>query len=696
MVMNLKALILFAVLASSFATLAQAQPTATTAKDANALAKILEALPPNFTVSRERREQAYAKLLEGQRYIWRSKRLQTQTGRTNTANLARRSIQAAVELDPLLSEGYTALAEIAVGTGSFDLDEGIDLAQIAVKADPDNFGGRTILARLFTIKSRLSNGNLIPEFVAKAVGEWKQVVRLDPRNAEAWAFLAAFTPADKIDLKIEYLRKWIAAATPLDTEFYKRLLGQNEELSPENARLKLGAALLKAGQTQDAIEALTILIADDPQNSEALALLGQAFASGKSKISEGSIAALQQAVFANPENIALVTLLADLYNRSGDQPEAVKLIRGTVQRLESSDKNAASALMLSLGDLYLSSERFADAALAFDEALKVRGLAADVVHIADDREFAMYVFEKLIQTFKLGNRSADVVKTIERARKMFGKDDLFADRQLISFYRSTGKRADALVAVRALRSRTPNDQGLLRLEATLLTESGNVDAAVALVRKLDEPKPKGTTGSSADGQSNSGIAASDAFSNLLFISSLYSQANRGREAAEAADQAYAAAIGSERKQIAKLTLATAQQMSGNYAAAEATLREILKQTPGYPVAMNNLGYFLLERNANLSEALDLIQKAVEIDPTNPSYLDSLGWAYFKLGKFDEAERYLKEALKFDADSTAVHEHLGDLYNKQGRAQTARDSWERAFTLASDVADVDRLKKKLGR
>ena len=116
---------------------------------------------------------------------------------------------------------------------------------------------------------------------------------------------------------------------------------------------------------------------------------------------------------------------------------------------------------------------------------------------------------------------------------------------------------------------------------------------------------------------------------------------------------------------------------------------------GNPIALNNLGYFLLERNERIEEAFDLIQQAVKIDPTNPSYLDSLGWAYFRLGKLPEAEKNLKEALRNDSSSGTIHEHLGDVYQKQGKMDLARSSWSRAASLFSDAADVKRVKGKLG-
>jgi tetratricopeptide (TPR) repeat protein len=85
-----------------------------------------------------------------------------------------------------------------------------------------------------------------------------------------------------------------------------------------------------------------------------------------------------------------------------------------------------------------------------------------------------------------------------------------------------------------------------------------------------------------------------------------------------------------------------------------------------------------------------------VEPDNPSYLDSLGWAYYKMGKYPEAEKKLLEAARIDSSSSTIQEHLGDVYNKQGRAPQAKTFWEKALLLASDPADINRLKGKLGR
>src|SRR5690606_1926494 len=112
----------------------------------------------------ERREQAYAKLFEAQRLIWRSGRLRSESGINSTSRAAQVRIVSAIEYNPKLAEGYTALAELMISTTPADLDEAIALAKIAVKVDPDNYGGRRILGRLYTFKSRIASDRLDPHF----------------------------------------------------------------------------------------------------------------------------------------------------------------------------------------------------------------------------------------------------------------------------------------------------------------------------------------------------------------------------------------------------------------------------------------------------------------------------------------------------------------------------------------------------
>jgi tetratricopeptide (TPR) repeat protein len=112
--------------------------------------------------------------------------------------------------------------------------------------------------------------------------------------------------------------------------------------------------------------------------------------------------------------------------------------------------------------------------------------------------------------------------------------------------------------------------------------------------------------------------------------------------------------------------------------------------------LNYLGYMLADRGVKLDEALIMIKKAVDLDPANGAYLDSLGWAYFKLGKYELAEDNLSRAAQHMGTDPTVQAHLGDLYQKTGRLKLAAAHWDRAIqewnkTVAAEV-DTDEMAK----
>ncbi|HQU91289.1 MAG TPA: tetratricopeptide repeat protein, partial [Pyrinomonadaceae bacterium] len=504
-------------------------------------------------VSQQDAAKAYRKLLEGERYLWKVKNVR---GRRNPAaqleNIrnARLALQDAVAANPRLAEAYTALAELAITAPPTDVDEAIDLANLALKIKNDNFGARRILARLYTFKSGLGTRSLDSVSSAKAVDEWKLVASLDPRYMEAWAFLAEFYERqDNHPERIAALEKWRSSASAIDTQFYRQMTGGRATLSPETATLKLGEALLKAGKTQQAIEILAEVVADEPENGGAVELLRDAIQLGKAVDVEKAISGLQQAVFGNPDNAALVNLLAETYVRSGRIGDAAKLLEASASAAKN-DKALASMYYVSLGEIYEKAEKLADARSFYEKAIASRDLETSKEFSDEERIFLGSVFERLIRIAKTEDRPADVLTVIERSRKAFGAGDGFADRELINYYRDTGKRGEALKIISAQRSKLPSDESLARQEASLMTELGKVDEAVVGYRKFmalrAEPAAAGA---------NPQLPL-DVFSNLLFISYLYARAERPKEAAETANQALATARGAERRQIARLSIAT--------------------------------------------------------------------------------------------------------------------------------------------
>ena len=679
-------LLFFVVTSQSFAQ----APAGPGSKMSETLSKRLESFDASKELPIDSRRQAYAKLMEAQRFMWEAGRQRSQAAVASNVKSARESLLASLDADPGLSEGYTLLAETWVNPSVLpnDVDEAIALAALGARLNKNSFGAHRLLARLYTFKSHLNSGSLDQTNAEKAIAEWKEISRLDPRSAEAWAFLSALYGATKRpNERIEALKKWQGAATPLDPQFYASIMRGQDGLGPENAGKKLGPALVQAGRVPEAIAVLSQMVADDPEDEQSVDELREALASADTKTAASAIESLRQAVYANPSNLSLVRLLAEVLAKSGNIADAVKAVDGAIAKMGPNDRASAAGLQVLIGDIYASAEKFSEAASAYEKSFSIRGIDAALTLDQDEREFGMGVFDKLITLYKRADRIQDAKNMILRARKMFGSEDLFADRQLISLYQETGDRAAALTLVQTLRQKKPDDVTLLRLEASLLSASGQVDKAVELIQKRiaspDQPKP---TAPRLD----------DAFSNYLFISQLYEDAGKPADSVAAAEKALGLASGSDQKQIAQMMLATAQQAAGKYAEAETILQGILKQTPGNPIALNNLGYFLLERGERYSEALELIQKALKTDPNNPSYLDSLGWAYFKLDKLDDAEKALTAAAALDYGSSTIQEHLGDVYEKQGKPEQARAAWKRAARLSWRSDDMSRINQKLAQ
>ena len=127
--------------------------------------------------------------------------------------------------------------------------------------------------------------------------------------------------------------------------------------------------------------------------------------------------------------------------------------------------------------------------------------------------------------------------------------------------------------------------------------------------------------------------------------------------------------------------ATAEQ-AGLYEKAADLLRKSIALDPANSAeACNYLGYMWADHNMNLDEAETMIKRALELDPNNASYLDSLGWAQFRKGKFDQALSNLLLAAKTaDHDDPVIFEHIGDAYFKLNRVSEALESWQKALAL----------------
>jgi tetratricopeptide (TPR) repeat protein len=128
--------------------------------------------------------------------------------------------------------------------------------------------------------------------------------------------------------------------------------------------------------------------------------------------------------------------------------------------------------------------------------------------------------------------------------------------------------------------------------------------------------------------------------------------------------------------------------------AESDLRRALALEPDQPMVLNYLGYSMVEKKINLLEAMEMVRKAVELKPNDGYIVDSLGWAHYQLGEYDEAVKQLEHAVELKPADPVIADHLGDAYWRVGRQLEARFQWQHAKDNKPEVADLERIEKKL--
>jgi tetratricopeptide (TPR) repeat protein len=128
--------------------------------------------------------------------------------------------------------------------------------------------------------------------------------------------------------------------------------------------------------------------------------------------------------------------------------------------------------------------------------------------------------------------------------------------------------------------------------------------------------------------------------------------------------------------------------------AEADLKKALELYPDQPHVQNYLGYSWIDQGVNLDEGMQLIKHAVEQRPDDGYIVDSLGWAYFRLGHYNEALKNLERAVELKPMDPTINDHLGDVYWRVGRHLEATFQWAHARDLKPEPADLAKIEQKL--
>ena len=261
----------------------------------------------------------------------------------------------------------------------------------------------------------------------------------------------------------------------------------------------------------------------------------------------------------------------------------------------------------------------------------------------------------------------------------------------------------------------PDHIDALLLNAKLLEELGQFGLAIEVYKKV----PSADTASHASelgraaalrslGKPDAAIEVlrqlAHRFPKLAIVHSTLGDALRSQDRFTEAVSLYDRALelipeGSRGRWFVLYARAIAHERLDNWEKAEADFRAALELNPEHPQVLNYLGYSMVEKQINLAEALDMIERAVAARPDSGFIVDSLGWILYRLGRYGEAVAHMERAVELMAVDPVVNDHLGDVYWAVGRKREAEFQWNRALsfvdlTEVDGEADPDRMRRKL--
>ncbi|MCL4813872.1 MAG: tetratricopeptide repeat protein [Vicinamibacteraceae bacterium] len=561
--------------------------------------------------------------------------------RQNDGTKAAEAARAALALDPANGEANFVLGTILAANLSETRPDpaaradAIAHLEKAREARPYDQGLALMLARLRIAAGQTSEAIALLEPLAEGGG-----------SVEAGYLLAqSHERQGQLDRAVSVL----AATLDAEPRFFRgwAYLGELSERRQEYA-----AAAVAYGRA----------VALNPRGSEMRVRQGQALLNADQVAAARKV--LADAVAATPTEGMALYLLAEAERRLGDLDAAESTARRLVA-LEPSGLRGAYAL----AEVYEARYEH-DEVVAILEPAIARATRAGSEGTVPPRQVVSLLIKLGLAHLELGDFDR-AIATFERARTVMPADAglgvYLAQAQM-----AAGRHEAALATIEMGRKTVPESVTYVRLEAAVLSKLGRHDEAVAALAPL--------------------ATAPDAAPELV-VALATAQSDAGR-----VDEAVATLAAAEAR-ITDTPLLPFQrgallEQAGRYAEAEAAFKDALARDPLHAPTLNYFGYMLADRNERLDEALSLVQRALGVDSHNPSYIDSLGWTLFRLGRYEEARTELARAAERLPRNSVVLDHYGDVLARLGDHPAAVSAWRAA--LAGDGEQIDRaaIEKKI--
>jgi tetratricopeptide (TPR) repeat protein len=607
-------------------------------------------------------------------------------GRSDLANKAIEEYRLAIDADPSSEFLTSGLAELYVKTGR--IRDAVLEAQDIIKRDPNNLEAHKLLGRIYLRSlGDMPGGNGSDNVLKLAIEQYEQIVKIEPDNVDDHLLLGRLYRLNNDLQKAESELKTAVkldpnseeAVTTLamlytdegDTSHALQVLKSVPDAS-RSAKLysALGTAYEQRKDYKDAIEAFRKAVMLDRDNLDAIRGLAE------NLMNDGQYdAALEQykvIVDSNPEDAQTYVRMSEIYRHQGKYDQALESLK------------KADALVPDMAAVAYNMAAVYEAQGRYDDAIK---LLQDLLKKTDsnqqeDRNNRSIFLERLGTIYRDQENYPAAVDTFHKLATLGGDENARAGYQeMIDTYRESKQWPQATAVAKEAVQKMPNDRDMRMVLDAQLADTGDVDSAIADVHSMLKGGPEDR----------------DVYLRLGIIES---RTKRWKEAAESLDKAEQLSTKADDKAYVWFLRGDLLQRQKLFDQADTEFRKVLTALPPtdpqVAATLNYLGYMNADRGMKLDESLNFIKQALVSEPGNGAYLDSLGWAYYKLGKYDLAEENLTKAAVHMGTDPTVQQHLGDLYQKTGRLKMAAAHWERAVeewnrTVPAEV-DSDALAK----
>jgi tetratricopeptide (TPR) repeat protein len=594
----------------------------------------------------------------------------TAYGRSDLATKATEEYRLAIEADPSSEFLTSALAELYVKTGR--IADAVREAQDIIKRDPKNLEAHKLLGRIYLRSlGDMPGGSGTDNILKLAIDQYEQITKLDPGSVDDHLLLGRLYRLNNDMQKAETELKTAIKIDPNSEEAVTTLamLYTDEgdtghalkvlSSIPDSARSAklysaLGAAYEQRKDFKNAIDAYRHAIVLDRDNLDAIRGLAENLMNDGQL--EASLEQYKVIADSNPEDAQTYVRMAEIYRREGKYDQALE----NLKRAETLVPDTMD-VPYSMAAVYQAQGRYEEAVKLLQDLVKKTEKSETGTSQADRNNRAIFI-ERLGMIYREQENYTAAVDTFRKMLILGDENARSGYQEIIDTYREAKQWPQATAIAKEASQKLPEDRDLRMVLDAQLADMGQVDQAVTDVRSLLKGGPEDR----------------DVYVRLGII---YTRAKRWNDALEALSKAEQLSTKPDDKAYVYFLRGDLYQRQKMFDEAETEFKRVLNSTPPTDpqaaATLNYLGYMNADRGVKLEESLNYIKQALTFDPNNSAYLDSLGWAYFKLGKYDLAEENLNKAASHMSSDPTVQEHLGDLYQKTGRLKLAASHWDRA-------------------